>query len=100
MHWGAAVARVTGDLPIVCIPLRAQEHPVGAILLFKLLEHKEAFNETDDELFKLLARQAATAIRAAQLHAASRRKAATLRGVIDEFISKGADATPTKERHQ
>ena len=69
--------------PIVCIPLRVEERPIGAIAIFSLLAQKDGFTPLDHELFTLLAGHAATAIFAAQLHAQSERKLNTIQGFID-----------------
>ena len=69
--------------PIVSIPLRVQDRPIGAIAIFSLLAQKEAFTPLDHELFTLLAGHAATAIFASQLHAQSERKLNTIQGFID-----------------
>ena len=71
------------ERPIVCIPLRVEERPIGAIAIFKLLAQKEAFSPLDHELFTLLAGHAATSIFAAQLHGQSKRKLNTIQGFID-----------------
>ena len=71
------------DRPIVCIPLRIEERPIGAIAIFELLAQKEAFTPLDHELFTLLAGHAATSIFAAQLYGQSERKLNTIQGFID-----------------
>jgi nitrate/nitrite-specific signal transduction histidine kinase len=69
--------------PIVVIPLRVQERPIGAIAIQKLLQQKEGFSPLDHELFTLLAGHAATAIFAARLYSQSERKLNTIQGFID-----------------
>jgi len=69
--------------PIVVIPLRVQERPIGAIAISKLLQQKESFTALDHELFTLLAGHAATAIFAARLYSQSERKLNTIQGFID-----------------
>ncbi len=69
--------------PIVCIPLRVEERPIGAIAIFSLLAQKDGFSPLDHELFTLLAGHAATAIFAAQLYGQSERKLNTIQGFID-----------------
>jgi GAF domain-containing protein len=69
--------------PIVCIPLRIEERPIGAIAIFKLLAQKDTFAPLDHELFALLAGHAATSIFAAQLYGQSERKLNTIQGFID-----------------
>jgi hypothetical protein len=71
------------ELPIVCIPLRIEERPIGAIAIFKLLAQKDAFAPLDHELFTLLGGHAATSIFAAQLYGQSERKLNTIQGFID-----------------
>jgi len=71
------------DDPIVCIPLRLEDRPIGAIAIHALLQQKEGFTPLDHELFTLLAGHAATAIFAAQLHGQSERKLNTIQGFID-----------------
>lgn len=69
--------------PIVCIPLRVEERPIGAIAIYKLLQQKDDFTPLDHELFTLLAGHAATSIFAAQLYGQSERKLNTIQGFID-----------------
>jgi GAF domain-containing protein len=69
--------------PLVSIPLRVQERPVGAIAIHSLFQQKGGFSELDHELFTLLAGHAATAIFASRLHAQSARKLNTIQGFID-----------------
>ena len=69
--------------PVVCIPLRVQEQPVGAISIHSLLQQKSGFSALDHELFTLLAGHAATAIFASRLHSQSERKLNTIQGFID-----------------
>ena len=91
---GAAVATgatycsgepASGDFsrPIVAIPLRVNDRPIGAIAIFELLVQKDGLTPLDHELFTLLAGHAATAIFAAQLHSQSERKLSTIQGFID-----------------
>jgi nitrate/nitrite-specific signal transduction histidine kinase len=69
--------------PIVAIPLRVNDRPIGAIAVFELLVQKDGLTPLDHELFTLLAGHAATAIFAAQLHGQSERKLSTIQGFID-----------------
>lgn len=69
--------------PLVCVPLRVQERPIGAIAIHKLLQQKDGFTPLDHELFTLLAGHAATAVFAARLHSQSERKLNTIQGFID-----------------
>jgi transcriptional regulator with GAF, ATPase, and Fis domain len=72
-----------GGEPVVSIPLRVEDQPVGAIVIYKLLQQKDGFTALDDELFTLLAAHAATAIFASRLYAQSERKLSTIKGFID-----------------
>ena len=72
-----------GGEPIVSIPLRVDDRPVGAIVIYKLLTQKDGFTTLDNELFTLLAGHAATAIFASRLYAQSERKLNTIQGFID-----------------
>ena len=82
-HATDANASADYDTPIVAIPLRVEDRPIGAIAIFKLLAQKEQFTLLDHELFTLLAGHAATAIFASELHAQSERKLNTIQGFID-----------------
>jgi len=68
--------------PMVSIPLRVQERPLGAIVIYKLLEQKERFTTLDHELFSLLGGHAATAILASRLYTQTQRKAKTMQGFL------------------
>jgi GAF domain-containing protein len=72
-----------GGEPVVCIPLRVDNRPVGAIVIYRLLQQKDGFSALDNELFTLLAGHAATAIFASRLYAQSERKLSTIQGFID-----------------
>jgi len=71
------------DDPVVCIPLRVDGRPVGAIVIYSLLQQKPGFSPLDHELFTLLADHAATAIFASRLYSQSERKLSTIQGFID-----------------
>jgi GAF domain-containing protein len=72
-----------GGQPVVCIPLRVDDRPIGAISIHRLLSQKDGFSALDHELFTLLAGHAATAIFASRLYAQSERKLSTIQGFID-----------------
>lgn len=78
---GGAPSR--GGEPVVSIPLRIDDRPIGAIVIYKLLQQKDGFSPLDNELFTLLAGHAATAIFASRLYAQSERKLSTIQGFID-----------------
>lgn len=69
--------------PLVCIPLRVQDAPIGAIAIHRLLQQKTGFTALDHELFTLLAGHAATAIFSSRLYSQSERKRNTIQGFID-----------------
>ena len=71
-----------GD-PLICIPLRVEDEPAGAIAIYQLLQQKDGFSSLDHELFTLLAGHAATAIFASKLYSQSERKLNTIQGFID-----------------
>jgi nitrate/nitrite-specific signal transduction histidine kinase len=77
------LADATGESPVVCIPLRVDDRPIGAIVLYSVLQQKEGFSPLDHELFTLLAGHAATAIFASRLYSQSERKLSTIQGFID-----------------
>ena len=52
-----------------CVRLEIEGQVVGAILVFRLLEHKASLQPVDHELFDLLAVHASTALYCASLHA-------------------------------
>jgi hypothetical protein len=80
---GPLAGDVADSVPIVAIPLRVENHPVGAIVVHSLLQQKSGFSALDHELFTLLAGHAATAIFASRLYAQSERKLSTIQGFID-----------------
>jgi GAF domain-containing protein len=51
-----------------CVPLKIDDEVIGAILVFRLLEHKPSLEAVDHELFELLAVHAATALHCATLN--------------------------------
>jgi hypothetical protein len=53
--------------PAACIPLAIEGRPLGAIVVYALLEHKKGFVTVDRELFKLLGAHAGGALVSAQL---------------------------------
>jgi hypothetical protein len=58
------------DLPVTaCVPLHVGGHIVGAIVVYRLLSHKAGLEESDIELFNLLATHAATALYCSEIRA-------------------------------
>jgi len=62
-------ATESGRRITACVPLRVGERVVGAIVVFRLLEHKRELEPADMELFNLLATHGATALYCSTLHA-------------------------------
>jgi hypothetical protein len=56
------------DKLTACVPLRIGERIIGAVLVFRLLEHKQGLQPVDHELFELLGIHASTALYCANLH--------------------------------
>ena len=52
-----------------CVPLKIGDTIIGAILVFRLLDHKESLQPVDHELFELLSVHAANALYCSSLHA-------------------------------
>jgi transcriptional regulator with GAF, ATPase, and Fis domain len=79
-----------GDLqhPLVCIPLKIKDDPIGVLVISKLLVQKTSFAPVDYELFTMLAAHAATAIFASRLYTASERKLTTIQGFLDLLTRK------------
>lgn len=80
---GGDVEPKDGGAPVVSIPLHVEGEPIGAIVIYKLLQQKDGFSALDNELFTLLAGHAATAIFASRLYSQSERKLSTIKGFID-----------------
>jgi nitrate/nitrite-specific signal transduction histidine kinase len=56
------VARGGTTEPLVCLPLRAQDQVIGAVVVFGLLSHKSEFEPLDHQLFDLLSALAGPAL--------------------------------------
>lgn len=73
---GTLYSRAPGDAGVAgedehvtaCIPLMVGGRVYGAIVVFRLLSHKEALEPVDRELFDLLATHAASALYCSELH--------------------------------
>ncbi len=75
--------------PLVCIPLKIQDHVIGVIVIFSLMEQKKKqLTRVDYELFSMLAGHAATAIFSSKLYAQSERRLSTIQGFIDLLSGK------------
>ena len=60
-------------LSMICVPLVAEKQTIGAIQIINKLQTEDLFNEVDLEIAELIAADAASAIRNAQLHQAEKR---------------------------
>lgn len=74
---------VSLDKPLAAVPLKIKEHVIGLIVIYKLLQQKDAFSAVDYELFSLLAAHAATAIFSSKLYSQSERKLNTIQSFLD-----------------
>ena len=66
--WVSDHAGAGEDMLTACVPLKIGGRVIGAILVFRLLEHKQELQPVDHELFELLAVHASTALYCANLH--------------------------------
>ena len=71
------------DSPLAAVPLTIKEHGIGLIVIYSLLQQKDAFTAVDYELFSLLAAHAATAIFSSKLYSQSERKLNTIQSFLD-----------------
>lgn len=69
--------------PLATVALKIKESVIGVIAIHRLLPPKELLTPLDQELFMLLAGQAATALFAARLYQNSTRKLNTIKGFLD-----------------
>lgn len=74
---------VTLEKPLAAVPLKIKEHVIGLIVIYRLLQQKDAFSAVDYELFSLLAAHAATAIFSSKLYSQSERKLNTIQSFLD-----------------
>jgi transcriptional regulator with GAF, ATPase, and Fis domain len=80
---------VTLDKPLAAVPLKIKEHVIGLIVIYRLLQQKDAFSAVDYELFSLLAAHAATAIFSSKLYSQSERKLNTIQSFLDLLTTGG-----------
>lgn len=76
-------AAVSIKKPLAAVPLKIKDHVIGLIVIYKLLQQKDAFTAVDYELFSLLAAHAATAIFSSKLYSQSERKLNTIQSFLD-----------------
>jgi transcriptional regulator with GAF, ATPase, and Fis domain len=75
--------KVTLEKPLAAVPLKIKEHVIGVVVIYRLLQQKDAFTAVDYELFSLLAAHAATAIFSSKLYSQSERKLNTIQSFLD-----------------
>lgn len=83
------IGGMAGSTALAAVPLVVQESTVGALVIFKLLEHKAELVSHDRDMLDLLAAHAASALFAAQVHAVADRKVRTLENLV-KLARKGA----------
>jgi hypothetical protein len=71
-----------GSSALAAVPLRVQDVIVGALVIFKLLAHKQGFVNEDSELFDLIGAHAASALVASRVYAGMARKLRTLEELL------------------
>jgi transcriptional regulator with GAF, ATPase, and Fis domain len=76
-------SEISIDKPLAAVPLKIKEHVIGLIVIYRLLQQKDAFSAVDYELFSLLAAHAATAIFSSKLYSQSERKLNTIQSFLD-----------------
>jgi len=83
LHDGALMfGPTTGSEALAAVPLRVQDVIVGALVIFKLLAHKQGFLNEDSELFDLIGAHAASALVASRVYAGMARKLRTLEELL------------------
>jgi len=80
---------ITLERPLAAVPLKIKEHVIGLIVIYRLLQQKDAFSAVDYELFSLLAAHAATAIFSSKLYSQSERKLNTIQSFLDLLTTSG-----------
>jgi GAF domain-containing protein len=78
-----AIGEGAAEGPVAAVPLRVQEHVVGALVVLRLLDHKPILRPEDRDLLDLLSAHAASALFAARLYAAKERKLESLRSLVE-----------------
>jgi GAF domain-containing protein len=76
------IGPIEGSQALVCVPLMVQGTTVGALVILKLFDHKEALKSEDRDLLDLLAAHAASALFAARVYSTTDRKLKTLESLV------------------
>ena len=76
------IGPLAGSSLLAVVPLVVQEVIVGALVICKLLRHRDGFAAHDHDLLDLLGAHAASALFAAQVHSTADRKLKTLESLV------------------
>ncbi len=76
----------TLESPLAAVPLLAEGQAVGVISVIELFQQKQTWASVDEELFRLLATHACTALIAANLYSGDEGPRAALRGVKEKLV--------------
>lgn len=76
------IGPIEGSQALACVPLMVQGTTVGALVILKVFEHKEALKAEDRDLLDLIAAHAASALFAARVYSTTDRKLKTLESLV------------------
>jgi GAF domain-containing protein len=76
------IGPIGGSDALACVPLAVQGATVGALVILKLFDHKEALRAEDRDLLDLIAAHAASALFAARVYSNTDRKLKTLESLV------------------
>ncbi len=76
------IGPIEGSQALACVPLMVQGTTVGALVILKLFDHKEALRVEDRDLLDLIAAHAASALFAARVYSTTDRKLKTLESLV------------------
>jgi GAF domain-containing protein len=76
------IGPIEGSQALACVPLLVQGVTVGALVILKVFEHKEALKAEDRDLLDLIAAHAASALFAARVYSTTDRKLKTLESLV------------------
>ena len=77
------IGPIEGSQALACVPLTVQGTTVGALVILKLFDHKEALKAEDRDLLDLIAAHAASALFAARVYSTTDRKLKTLESLVN-----------------
>ena len=76
------IGPIEGSQALACVPLMVQGTTVGALVILKVFDHKEALKAEDRDLLDLIAAHAASALFAARVYSTTDRKLKTLESLV------------------